>query len=66
MNSLGGQGHTPSTVVGNVINGVTGDGIQLGGTVRNVVVTGNNVFAASAAVRSSLPDAILGFRQPSQ
>ncbi len=58
INSRGGQGHTPSTVVGNVINGVTGAGIQLGGTVRNVVVTGNNVFAASAAVRASLPDAI--------
>jgi hypothetical protein len=58
INSLGGQGRAPSAVVGNVINGVTGAGIQIGGTVRNVVVTGNNVFAATAAVRSSRPDAI--------
>jgi hypothetical protein len=58
INGLGGQGHAPTTVVGNVINGVTGAGIQLGGTVRNVVVTGNNVFAAAAAVRSTLPNAI--------
>lgn len=62
INSVGGQGHAPSVVSGNVINGVTGAGIQLGGlgsalvggTIRNIVVTGNNVYAAAAAVRSSL------------
>jgi hypothetical protein len=65
VSSIGSQGGTPSTVFGNVVNGVTGAGILLGGsgaslaggTVSNTVVTGNTVYAAAAAVRSSLRDA---------
>jgi hypothetical protein len=53
INSLGGQGGTPNVVTGNVVNGVQGYGIVLGGTTKNTTTVANTGFACIAAVSSS-------------
>jgi hypothetical protein len=53
INSLGGQGGAPNVVTGNVVNGVSGYGIVLGGTTKNTTTVANTGYACVAAVSSS-------------
>jgi hypothetical protein len=55
INSAGGQGGSPNTILGNAINGIYGYAIELGGTVANTVVVGNNPYAVYGAVQANTP-----------
>jgi hypothetical protein len=57
INSLGGQGSAPNVITGNVVNGVLGYGIVLGGTTKNTTAAANTGYACVAAVSSNQQNA---------